>query len=84
MTILDTIPRGAILRNLKTLLGEYDPEEVKRAIALAGFQSEYPYSTKYIEDVLGELGYERNSNSIRSGEDQEGSTASPDIKPLWD
>lgn len=51
-TILDTFKYDILIRNMKLLRKKYNDHAILRAIALATYVSDYPYSTKLIEDQL--------------------------------
>lgn len=51
-TILDVVPYGALLRNMKKLLEQYSPEDIKREIALSPHLLRHPFSTKWLRTRL--------------------------------
>lgn len=53
-TILDggNIPRVALTRNMKKLMAKYALDDIKRGIELTVLTSDYPASTKFIEDMI--------------------------------
>jgi hypothetical protein len=51
-TILDQFTYKIMIRNMKLLCQHYSETEIKRAIALGCLTSEFPFSTKYIEEQI--------------------------------
>jgi len=47
-----TIPLPGLLKNMKALLVKYGIDRVQRGIALAGFVSNYPFSTALVEKLI--------------------------------
>lgn len=44
-----------LIRNIKLLLKEYDPLLIKRGIKYASQTSDYPFSTKYVKEMIEQI-----------------------------
>lgn len=46
------LPQPVLIRHMKLLLKEHNPDVIKRAIVYASWTSEYPFTIKYIRECI--------------------------------
>lgn len=61
-TILDTLSYPILLRNISLLLAQYSMDMVVRAVDYAQLIATYPYSTKFIGELIHGFIYDKQSS----------------------